>query len=128
MTVSLISSVPATDTRDDSCSDASGSESSATDNVIERHTQSGQPAQAAPGGVHHTGLAGFPLTDGAFVHSQPVGQLAVSQEDKSPDQLDFVDCGLLPVFSADQRIAIKFFGLDKIAEIPFGIRIHNSSS
>jgi hypothetical protein len=30
--------------------------------------------------------------------------------------------------SADQRIAIKFFGLDKIAEIPFGIRIHNSSS
>ncbi|WER24287.1 hypothetical protein P2E04_21195 (plasmid) [Providencia stuartii] len=56
MTVSLISSVPAADIRDDSFSDASGSESSATDNVIERHPQPSQPAQAAPGGVHHTAL------------------------------------------------------------------------
>ena len=95
---------------------------------FQQHSQPGQPAQAAPGGEHHTGLAGFPLADGAFVHVQSIGQLAVGQENKSPDQLDFFDCGLLPVFSTDQRISIKFFGLDKIAEIPFVIRIHNSSS
>jgi hypothetical protein len=74
-----ISTVLTGDTRDASFSDASGSVSSATDNVIERHPQSGQPAQTAPGGEHHPGLAGFPLADGAFVHIQPVGQLAVSQ-------------------------------------------------
>lgn len=67
------------DTRDDSFSDASGSGFSATDNVIERHPQSGHPAKAAPGGEHHPGLAGFPLADGAFIYIQPVGQPDISQ-------------------------------------------------
>ncbi len=34
---------------------------------FQQHPQPGQPAQTAPGGEHHSGLAGFPLTDGALV-------------------------------------------------------------
>ncbi len=35
---------------------------------FQQHPQPMQPAQTAPGGEHHSGLAGFPLTDGALVH------------------------------------------------------------
>nr|WP_274292421.1 hypothetical protein [Escherichia coli] len=56
----------------------------------------------------------IPLTD-----IQAVGQLDVSQGDKAPDQQDFVGRGYLPVFSADQRIAIKLFSLNQLAEIIF---------
>lgn len=128
MTACPISTVHNGDTRDDSFSDASGSESSATDNVIKRHPQSGQPAQTAPGGIHHPGLAGFPLTDGTFVHIQSVRQLNISQGDKVPDQQDFGDSGLLPVFSADQRITIEFSGFDKIIYVPLVVRIHSVSA
>ena len=46
---------------------------------FQQHSQPGQPAQAAPSGEYHTGLARFPLADGAFVHIQPVSQLDVRQ-------------------------------------------------
>lgn len=116
------------DTRDDSFSDASGSGFSATDNVIERHPQSGHPAKAAPGGEHHPGLAGFPLADGAFIYIQPVGQPDISQGDQPTDDCDIVHRGWLPVFSTDQRIAVKLSGLDQLPDVLFIISIHNESA
>ena len=92
--------------------------------VIQRHPQSGQPAQTAPGGEHHPGLSGFPFADSAFVHIQAVGQLDVSQGDKAPDQQDFVGRGYLPVFSADQRIAITLFSLSRRAAVLFVNGVH----
>lgn len=89
MTTCPISTVPAGDTRDASFSDASGSVSLIAEKVIQQHPQPGQPAQATPCGEHHPGLAGFPLADGTFVHSQPAGQLDVGQGDQRPDQPDF---------------------------------------
>lgn len=77
MIVCPISTALSGDIRDDSFSDVSGSVFLTADNIIERHPQPRQPAQAAPGRVHHLGLAGFPLADGAFVHIQPVSQLDV---------------------------------------------------
>lgn len=56
---------------------------------FKQHPQPGQPAQAAPGGEHHPGLAGFPLADDAFVHIQPVRQLDVRQGEQRPDHADF---------------------------------------
>ncbi|MCH9950168.1 hypothetical protein K5725_24490, partial [Salmonella enterica] len=44
---------------------------------FQQHSQPGQPAQAAPGGEYHTGLAGFPLADGAFAGT--VAKLAMRQ-------------------------------------------------
>ncbi|HBK2176834.1 TPA: hypothetical protein LGI59_004933 [Escherichia coli] len=69
---------------------------------FQQHSQPGQPAQAAPGGEYHTGLAGFPLADGAFVHIQPVSQLDVRQGDQRQNVPDISVFWPGPLLSGQQ--------------------------
>lgn len=92
---------------------------SATDNVIERHPQSGHPAKAAPGGEHHPGLAGF-STCGWCVHLHPAGWPAGYQSGISPRTTAISSTvGGFQFFSTDQRIAVKLSGLDQLPDVLF---------
>ena len=56
---------------------------------FQQHPQPGQPAQTAPGGEHHSGLASFHLR---MVRSSTSSRLAswdICEADQRPDHADF---------------------------------------